>query len=293
MFQLQGITTGQGFLIFTIFRAGFLGSARIGTGVIVVRLNDGSWSPPLAITLAGGGLGGLIGVELTDFVFILNDKYAVQTFLQKGSLMLGMNVSLAVGPIGRTLEIQGGASLKGAAAMFAYSKTKGLYAGVSVEGGLVVESSNANIKMYKRDVSAKELLNGSIAPPPEVEPLLRVLALDIFHPPKNQRSLDPMSGAPGFYSKPGFSELNTEAENQSPSAVHSESRLPAELHAESREPEIFELPGESNEVSTTVESFEGSNKVSTAVERKEESKEGVDPHESNEASSAVGGAQKS
>ncbi|RJE25313.1 SH3 domain-containing protein [Aspergillus sclerotialis] len=185
-----------------------------------------------------------------------------------------------MGPVGRTFEVQGGASLKGAAAIFAYSKTKGLYAGVSVEGGLVVESSHANMKMYHRNVTAKELLSGEITPPPEVEPLLRVLALDIFHPPKNQRSLDMVSGSrelPAMVenrsqswvqSQPRLAELNAGAENQPPSEVHSESRLPAELHAESREPEIFELPAESNEVSTTVDPRRESNRDLTRVRRK-------------------------
>ena len=222
----------------------------------------------------------MIGVELTDFVFILNDKYAVQTFLQKGSIMLGLNVSLAMGPVGRTFEVQGGASSKGAAAIFTYSKTKGLYGGVSVEGGLVVKSSHANMEMYHREVSEQELLNGEIAPPPEVEPLLRVLALDIFHPHRNERSLDTASGSrelPAMvenqspsrvHSEPRLAELNAETENRSPSVVHSESILPAELPAESHGPEIFELPAESNEVSATVERQRESNRDLTSVRRK-------------------------
>lgn len=72
----------------------------------------------------GGGFGGQIGFELTDFVFILNDHRAVTSFAQVGSLTLGGNVSLAAGPVGRNAEAAGSASLKSVAGIFSYSKTK-------------------------------------------------------------------------------------------------------------------------------------------------------------------------
>lgn len=164
----------------TQFKAGFLGSARFGSGIIVARLSDGSWSAPSAIGTAGGGFGGQIGFELTDFVFILNDAAAVRAFSQQASLTLGGNVSIAAGPVGRNAEAAGAASLKGVAGVFAYSKTKGLFAGVSLEGSILIERRDANERLYNGKVTARQLLEGSIRPPPAADPLLNVLNSRIF-----------------------------------------------------------------------------------------------------------------
>lgn len=165
----------QGLAILSVLKAGFLGSGRFGSGVVVARLPDGSWSAPSAIATAGAGFGGQIGFELTDFVFILNDAAAVRTFSQAGSITLGGNVSIAAGPVGRNAEAAGAASARGVAAVFSYSKTKGLFAGVSLEGSVLVERRDANEKLYNSRVTARQLLSGSVPPPPAAEPLMRVL----------------------------------------------------------------------------------------------------------------------
>ena len=128
----------------------------------------------------GAGFGGQIGFELTDFVFILNDASAVRTFSQKGSLTLGGNVSIAAGPVGRNAEAAGAASLKSVAGVFSYSKTKGLFAGVSLEGSILIERSDANAKLYNSKITARQLLEGGVRPPPAAEPLMRVLNSRVF-----------------------------------------------------------------------------------------------------------------
>ena len=137
-------------------------------------------SAPTAIATAGGGFGGQIGFELTDFVFVLNDASAVKTFAQVGSLTLGGNVSIAAGPVGRNAEAAGAASLKSVSGIFAYSKTKGLFAGVSLEGSVIIERKDANEKMYGRKLTARELLGGNVPVPPQAEPLMRVLNSRVF-----------------------------------------------------------------------------------------------------------------
>ena len=137
-------------------------------------------SAPTAIGTVGGGFGGQIGFELTDFVFILNDAMAVKTFAQLGSITLGGNVSLAAGPVGRNAEAAGAASLKSVSGIFSYSKTKGLFAGVSLEGSVLIERRDANEKMYGRKLTARELLSGSHPVPPQAEPLMRVLNSRVF-----------------------------------------------------------------------------------------------------------------
>ena len=170
----------KGLAIITVIKAGFLGSARFGSGIVVARLSDGSWSAPSALVTGGGGFGGQIGFELTDFVFILNDAAAVRTFSQQGSLTLGGNVSIAAGPVGRNAEAAGAASLKGVAGVFSYSKTKGLFAGVSLEGSVLIERRDANEKLYNSRITARQLLEGGVRPPPAAEPLMRVLNSRVF-----------------------------------------------------------------------------------------------------------------
>ncbi|ETI19291.1 hypothetical protein G647_09123 [Cladophialophora carrionii CBS 160.54] len=174
------LANAKGLAVLTVFKAGFLGSGRLGSGVVVARLADGSWSAPSAIATAGGGFGGQIGFELTDFVFILNDYNAVRSFSQAASVTLGGNVSIAAGPVGRNAEAAGAASLKGVAGVFSYSKTKGLFAGVSLEGSVLIERRDANEKLYNGRVTARQLLEGAVRPPPAADPLMRVLNTRVF-----------------------------------------------------------------------------------------------------------------
>ncbi|KAJ5979888.1 hypothetical protein N7481_007186 [Penicillium waksmanii] len=161
-------------------KASFLGSARLGSGLIVARLPDGRWSAPCALMTGGAGVGGLFGLELTDFVFVLTSDEAVNALATFGSLTLGLNISMAAGPMGRTAEATGTASRKGVASMLSYSKTRGLYGGVSLEGGVLLERADANKKIYGRKVTAKELLRGDITPPPETASLMRTLNSPCF-----------------------------------------------------------------------------------------------------------------
>ncbi|RKF65016.1 SH3 domain-containing protein [Golovinomyces cichoracearum] len=169
------LANAKGLAILTVFKAGFLGSARYGNGIVVARLSDGRWSAPSAIGTGGAGFGGQIGFEWTDFVFILNDSAAVRTFSQMGSLTLGGNLSVAAGPVGRNAEAAGAASLKSMAGIFSYSRTKGLFAGISLEGSVIMERRDANEKLYGRRYTAHQLLSGSVPPPPAAQPLIKIL----------------------------------------------------------------------------------------------------------------------
>lgn len=89
-------------------------------------------------------------------------------------------MSIAAGPVGRNAEAAGAASLKSISGIFAYSKTKGLFAGVSLEGSVLIERRDANEKMYNQKYTARELLGGSVPVPPQAEPLMHVLNSRIF-----------------------------------------------------------------------------------------------------------------
>lgn len=122
-----------------------------------------------------------MGAEITDFVFILNDYNAIRTFSESGSITLGGNVSVAAGPIGRNAEASGAASLRGIAAIFSYSQTKGLFAGISLEGSAIVERKDANRRFYGGNVTAKQLLSGTVPPPAAADALLMVLNSRAFN----------------------------------------------------------------------------------------------------------------
>lgn len=81
---------------------------------------------------------------MTDFIIILNKRSAVQAFSKGGNLTLGGNFTIAAGPLGRNLE--GDVSLRSTAAIYTYSKTKGLFAGISIEGSGLIERKDANRK---------------------------------------------------------------------------------------------------------------------------------------------------
>ncbi|KAJ3197062.1 hypothetical protein HK101_006246 [Irineochytrium annulatum] len=163
----------KGIAILSVIKAGFLFSGRGGAGLVVARLDDGSWSAPSAIGTVGFGAGGQIGAELTDFVIILNTPESVKAFSLGGNVTLGGNLSVAAGPIGRNAEAAG--TVGKMSAVYSYSKTRGLFAGISIEGSVLMERKETNATFYRRKVSAKEILSGAVPPPPAAEDLYRAL----------------------------------------------------------------------------------------------------------------------
>lgn len=89
-------------------------------------------------------------------------------------------MSIAAGPVGRNAEAAGAASLKSVAGIFSYSKTKGLFAGVSLEGSAIIERRDANEKLYGTRYTAQQLLSGTVRPPPQAAPLMNVLESRVF-----------------------------------------------------------------------------------------------------------------
>lgn len=105
----------------------------------------------------------------------MTDSAVEMLFSNDGSINLGADVGVAVGPLGRTLEGHVGASSGSMAPIYTYSQSKGLYAGVSVDGKVIVTRHDVNEKFYGRQVSASELLSGLIPTPPAAQPLYDAL----------------------------------------------------------------------------------------------------------------------
>mmetsp|Transcript_12572 Transcript_12572/g.18486 ORF Transcript_12572/g.18486 Transcript_12572/m.18486 type:complete len:514 (+) Transcript_12572:256-1797(+) len=168
----------KGIATMTIVKGGFgLVGGEIGTGLVVARLSNGTWSAPSAIGAAGVSWGALIGAQISDHVFLLMTDDAVEMlFSNNGSVNLGADIGIAMGPLGRSLEGNFGASGGSMAPIYSYSLSKGLYAGVSLDGKVITTRHNVNEKFYGRQVSGGELLSGLIETPPAAQPLYDALA---------------------------------------------------------------------------------------------------------------------
>jgi lipid-binding SYLF domain-containing protein len=128
-----------------VIKAGFVFGARRGKGVIVVRQDDDSWSNPVFISLTGGSVGWQAGVESTDVVLVFKTRKGV-TNIENGKLTLGADASIAAGPVGRSAAIA--TDIQFEAEVMSYSRSRGLFAGVALEGSGVTMDRNANTKFY-------------------------------------------------------------------------------------------------------------------------------------------------
>lgn len=150
----------RGLAIISVLKAGFIFSGKAGEGVVVARTGHG-WSGPSFIGTGGAGWGPQIGAEVTDFVIVLNNERAVRAFSKGGNVTLGADASVAAGPVGRATE----ADVTPRAAIYTYSKTKGLFIGASLEGAVIGTRKGANEHYYGRPVSAYEILHGRVPAP--------------------------------------------------------------------------------------------------------------------------------
>jgi lipid-binding SYLF domain-containing protein len=160
----------KGLAILTVTKAGFMLSGRGGTGVVVARTGKG-WSGPSAIGTGGIGFGPQIGAEVTETVMVLNTNDAVKALSRGGNVQLGGNLSVAAGPLGRTAE----AGITPMAAVYTYSRSQGLFAGVSLEGTVIAARDDANADYYGKSVTPEQILAGHVTPPAGALGLERVL----------------------------------------------------------------------------------------------------------------------
>jgi lipid-binding SYLF domain-containing protein len=160
----------RGLAIMTVIKAGFGLSGRGGAGVVVARTQHG-WSGPSAIGTGGAGFGLQIGAQVTEFVMILNTDAAVQAFSRDVNVTLGGDISVAAGPVGRTASV----GITPVAAIYTYSRSQGLFAGVSLEGTIIGTRNDANAEYYGRRVTPEEILSGKVPPPPGAKRLIQAL----------------------------------------------------------------------------------------------------------------------
>ncbi|KAI5062353.1 hypothetical protein GOP47_0022892 [Adiantum capillus-veneris] len=162
----------KGLAVFTVVKVGMMVTYKVGTGLVIAKRPDGSWSAPSAIISTGVGWGPQGGGEITDFILVLRNGAAVKAFAGRVHLSLGAGLSVAAGPLGRTFEADVRAGDGGATACYTYSLSKGLFAGCSLEGNVVLTRVGTNVQFYgDPSISATEILMGSVKQPKAAAPL--------------------------------------------------------------------------------------------------------------------------
>jgi SH3 domain-containing YSC84-like protein 1 len=154
------LRNAHGLAIISVVKAGFIFSARGGKGLVVARTRHG-WSGPSFVGIGGAGWGAQVGAQVTDFVLVLNSDDAVRAFSRDGNVTLGADASAAAGPVGRSAE----AGITPKAAIYTYSKSKGLFLGASLEGAVLATLKNENAQYYRRPVTSYQILHGYVKPP--------------------------------------------------------------------------------------------------------------------------------
>ncbi|CAI9087846.1 OLC1v1022028C5 [Oldenlandia corymbosa var. corymbosa] len=166
----------KGLAILTVVKVGMMITYNIGTGLVVARKEDGSWSPPSAISTFGVGWGAQAGGELTDFIIVLRNSDAVRTFSGDTHLSVGAGVSAALGVIGRTAEADLRAGVSSYASCYTYSCSKGAFVGCSLEGSVVTTRKRENSRFYgSQSLTASDILLGTLPRPPAAAILYRAL----------------------------------------------------------------------------------------------------------------------
>ena len=128
-----------------VVKIGFGLGVRRGKGVLVVRRDDDTWSNPAFVNLTGGSLGFQIGAQSTDIILVFKTRHGVDG-IENGKLTLGADASVAAGPVGR--HTSASTDLKFRAEVYSYSRSRGLFAGVALEGAGVTMDRKSNAAFY-------------------------------------------------------------------------------------------------------------------------------------------------
>jgi lipid-binding SYLF domain-containing protein len=154
-------------------KGAFVVGAQYGQGVATCRTPGGKWSAPVCVQLAGGSFGFQIGGQATDLVLIAMNQKGLQDML-KNKVKLGADAAAAAGPVGR--NAQAGTDWKLNAEFLSYSRSKGLFAGIDLDGTVLSQNQDATRALYGADVPFKTVLEGNTPAPPEARPFVRTVA---------------------------------------------------------------------------------------------------------------------
>jgi lipid-binding SYLF domain-containing protein len=146
----------------------FIFGGSYGRGVATCRTPNG-WSAPMFVAIDGGSVGYQIGGSSTDLVMLFMNDHALQSLLSD-KFKMGADASVAAGPVGRSASA--GTDLKLNAEILSYSRSKGILAGVSLDGAVMQADKSGDQAIYGHDVNRREILGGKVAVPVSAQPLL-------------------------------------------------------------------------------------------------------------------------
>jgi lipid-binding SYLF domain-containing protein len=152
-------------------RAGFIVGAKYGKGIVTCRTGTG-WSAPEIVRIEGGSIGLQIGAGETDVVFLVMNERGMNR-LMEDKFTLGGDASVMAGPVGRSAQAETDAMMH--AEILAWSRSRGIFAGISLEGATMRPDKDDNRAMYGRDVTPREILHGRVNPPPGADQLFAEL----------------------------------------------------------------------------------------------------------------------
>ncbi|MBE3111315.1 MAG: lipid-binding SYLF domain-containing protein [Acidobacteria bacterium] len=154
-----------------VIKAGLVIGGRHGKGVLLVRTKGGGWSDPSFIDIKGGSIGWQVGVESADVILVFRTPRSIENITQ-GKFTLGANAGVAAGPLGRSAEASTDSDLK--AEILAYSRSRGLYAGLTLQGSSIQEDRKANLDFYGTEsVSPQAIFEGKVTAVPEIAAKLK------------------------------------------------------------------------------------------------------------------------
>ena len=140
-----------------VVKAGLVFGGRGGKGLISVRSPDGTWSNPSFMRLGGGSFGFQAGVQSSDVILVFRSPRGVENIVN-GKFTLGGDASVAAGPVGRSAQASTDEQLK--AAIYSYSRARGLFAGVSLDGTRLAIDNHSNAAVYGGDYTARAIIEG-------------------------------------------------------------------------------------------------------------------------------------
>jgi lipid-binding SYLF domain-containing protein len=203
------IRKAKGLAIFTVMRTGLWISGAGGSGILVARNQEtGEWSPPSGILLHTAGLGFLVGVDIYDCVLVINTYEALEAFT-KIRCTLGGEISAVAGPVGMGGVVDTEVH-KRQAPIFTYLKSRGFYAGIQVDGSIVIERSDENEVFYGERIGVADILAGKARNPPREKYQMLINTIRAAQGDAVDESDLPTAGEP----TPG--DLDIESEGQLP-----------------------------------------------------------------------------
>lgn len=143
-----------------VFKAGFVIGGRHGVGLVSIKNADSTWSNPSFVSMSGGSIGFQIGIQSTDVILIFRTQRGVDSIVH-GKFTLGADASVAAGPVGRDAHAATDAQLK--AEIYSYSRSRGLFAGIALDGSVLAIDNDANQAVYGDGVTPRRIFAGGVS----------------------------------------------------------------------------------------------------------------------------------